>query len=164
MIIIAILMAVAIPTFLSQKSTARKTQLLTNIRMIQDALESCSAAGSDGLYTGCAEHDYLWAYDKSLKDLPICCPTSDRIAGAFDINGIDDDDTIVWVPSRTQQLQGYEIDTWMNDGDKKIWFQLAHWPDGTISKRCGEGDRPSSFDKAQLGGVPGSRICPKGSW
>lgn len=163
MIIIAILMAVAVPTFLAQKSTARKTQLLGNIHNIQQAIESCATNNTDGSYAGCTEHVYIQNYEKSLKDLPICCPDATRQAGEFDLNGVDTDDAIVWVATPTQKLHGYEIDTWMQDGDHEIWFQVAHWSDGTITRKCGEGKRPT-FRKTPEPGVPGSRACPTGNW
>jgi prepilin-type N-terminal cleavage/methylation domain-containing protein len=163
MIIISILMAIAVPTFLSQKSTARRTQLLENLHNIQVAIESCASGNTDGSYAGCTEHTFVQAYEASLKDLPICCPNGTRVAGEFDINGVEADDSIVWVPTPTQAVQGYEIDTWMKDGDKDIWFQVAHWADGTVTKKCGLGKRPT-FTKAAEAGVPGSRACPTGSW
>lgn len=163
MIIIAILMAIAVPTFLAQKSTARKTQLLENIHNIQQAIESCAASNTDGSYAGCTEHVYIQKYEKSLADLPICCPDANRQAGEFDLNGVADGDEIVWVATPTQQLYGYEIDTWMQDGDHDIWFQVAHWTDGTITRKCGEGKRPT-FRTTPEPGVPGSRACPTGKW
>ena len=50
MIIISILMAVAVPTFLSQKNNALKTQATSNIKQVITALESCAAAITQGGY------------------------------------------------------------------------------------------------------------------
>ena len=165
MIIIAVLIAIAVPTFLSQKSAATKTQLTMQIKLMQNALEACSAAKNlDGSYMGCAEHDYLWEFEPSVKDIPKCCPTPARIPGAFDINGISATNQIIWVPGRTEPVAGYEIDTWMHDGGTMIWFQLAHWPDGSVTRHCGEGNRPSSFAKDKPPGVKYSRVCKTGTW
>src|SRR5688500_11309025 len=58
MIIIAILMAVAVPTFLSQKQNAVATKTKSNIKQIVTAIESCAASNVTGQYNEAA-HDCL---------------------------------------------------------------------------------------------------------
>ena len=52
MIIIAILMAVAVPTFLRQKQSAIGTKAKSNIKTISTAIEACAASNVDGTYSG----------------------------------------------------------------------------------------------------------------
>ena len=162
MIIIAILMAIAIPTFLSQKSTAHKTQLLENISMIQKAMEACATNNLDATYTGCGEHTHIWEYEPALRNLDMAVGAPQH-AGEYDIDGIDENANRIWAPGRTEVLYGYEIYAYVQDGDKRIWFQLVHWPDGTVTKKCGEGGRPT-WSKDDEGPVDGSRICTTGTW
>jgi type IV pilus assembly protein PilA len=49
MIIIAILMAVAVPTFLKQKQSAVGTKAKANIKAVQGAIESCAAGNTSGM-------------------------------------------------------------------------------------------------------------------
>ncbi|MCZ4495566.1 MAG: hypothetical protein JWM25_149 [Thermoleophilia bacterium] len=161
MIIISILMAIAVPTFLSQKSNARRSQALSNVHMIQQAIEACSASRSEGTYTGCTEHSPLYVFEPSLKHLPKCC--SSKIEGEFDINGITAAGGRFGSPGPTDEVHGYEIFTWFNDGDTPVWFQLVHWDDGTVTKNCGAGMRPT-WSKSKGVGVPGSRVCTTGTW
>jgi len=163
MIIIAILMAVAVPTFLAEKSRARKTQIIQNFHNIELAIQACSLQNTDGSYAGCADWIPIWKYEPTLGNLPICCATPEVPANAYDINAIDGSNTIIWWPDETTPYSGFETDTWMQDGGKKIWFQFAHWPDGTITRKCGEGNRPT-FTKTAEPGVPGSRVCRTGKW
>jgi type IV pilus assembly protein PilA len=51
MIIIAILMAVAVPTFLKQKQNAVATKAKANIKQIVTTIESCATANTTGSYT-----------------------------------------------------------------------------------------------------------------
>jgi type IV pilus assembly protein PilA len=49
MIIIAILMAVAVPTFLKQKQSAVGTKAKANIKVVQGAIESCASGNTSGM-------------------------------------------------------------------------------------------------------------------
>src|SRR4051812_39296469 len=76
MIIISILMAVAVPTFLSQKNTALKTQATSNIKNVINAVESCASQITTGGYTDgngtdCTNQTQLEGYEASLKNLKI---------------------------------------------------------------------------------------------
>lgn len=161
MIIIGILLAIAVPTFLGQKTSARRSQSLANVHMIQQAIEACSAARSDGQYTGCAEHSALYVYEPSLKHLPRCC--SSKVEGEFDINGVTASGGRIASPGPTDDVYGYEVFTWFNDGDTPVWFQLVHWHDGTVTKSCGSGMRPT-WTTGKGAPVKGSRVCTTGTW
>ena len=163
MIIIAILMAVAVPSYLHQKRMAVRTQLLTNIHFIEQAVDGCSADNADGSYKGCTEHTYIQAFEPSLNNLPICCPVSPPPPGAFDVNGIAFDDSPIWVTPPTMAIQGWEVDAWMPEGSHDVWFQLAKWPDGNVTRKCGIGMRPT-FTKTPEPGIPDSMVCKTGKW
>jgi prepilin-type N-terminal cleavage/methylation domain-containing protein len=166
MIIIAILMAIAVPTFLAQKSTASKTKALENIQHVSNAVEACAAAG-DGTYGRCLEHAELIKYEKSLKDILDVWGGGPRTAGEFDIDAIDGG-TVVKAPIAGRAYQGYIVSTWVKDGNERIWYSLAHFDDGTVGKWCGRGDTgtaaPSGSAPAHGASVAGSRVCTTGSW
>jgi len=166
MIIIAILMAVAIPTFLSQKSSASKTKALENIKFIIDAVESCGVT-YQGDYTFCTEHAELVQIEPTLKDIGDVWGGGPRSPGEFDVDGIDNG-RVVKAPVRGRGYQGFIVTTWIKDGNKNVWFSEAHMEDGAIIKGCGEG---MTDQGAPSGGVPnpgaavaGSRMCTKGTW
>lgn len=162
MIIIAILMAIAVPTFLAQKSNAVKSKTLQNIEMMKDAIEACAVGNQDGSYTGCSEHVDLFRFEPSLQQLPICCPSGVQL-DSYDVNGVVDGVRRA-VPVPGEYVMGYEFITWLKDGDKKVWFQLVHWDDGTVSRRCGEGLVFPAMNTSPSPGVPGSRVCTTGKW
>jgi len=166
MIILAVLMAVAVPTFLMQKTTALKTQTIQSIDLISKAAESCSVAQA-GAYTTCLEHQALTDYEPSLAGTMDVWTTGNRRHGEFDIDGIYQG-KVVKAPNQTTAYQGYIIASWMQDGDKKIFFSLAHTETGAVIKACGEGDTNTA---APSGGAPhpgapvlGSRVCTSGHW
>lgn len=167
MIIIAILMAVAIPTFLAQKSNARRTKVMSDFKTFQHAMEACSAAKNpfDGTYGGCSEHVQLVAYDKGLKNIKLCCSFHPTRDGVYDINGVSSPGARVSnITAPGDDIVGYEFDAWIRDGDTMVMFQLIHWPDGTVTRRCGKTQYHLPLSKDPLSGVPGSRICTNGSW
>ena len=53
MIIIAILMAIAVPIFLSQKNKAVATGTKSDVTNVGDWFDSCAASATDGSYTNC---------------------------------------------------------------------------------------------------------------
>ncbi len=55
MIIIAILMAVAVPTFLKQKQSAVGTKAKANIKQVMTAIESCAAGNTSGMVSSNAQ-------------------------------------------------------------------------------------------------------------
>ncbi|MCW2925756.1 MAG: type secretion system protein [Thermoleophilia bacterium] len=74
MIIISILMAVAVPTFLKQKQTAVATQAKANIKQVINAVESCATSNTDGLInspTGrnCSDPAIVGADEPVLKNI-----------------------------------------------------------------------------------------------
>jgi prepilin-type N-terminal cleavage/methylation domain-containing protein len=166
MIIVAILMAIAIPTFLTQKSNAVKTKAMQNIEAVQHAVEAC-ALDHLGSYTTCAKHADLVESEPTLKEILDVWSGQDRTNGEFDIDGImagkvDKD------PDATKTYLGYVISTWIMDGDQKVFFSLVHMDDGRVVKACGAGDTGAA---APGGGAPsfgspvaGSRTCPDGRW
>ena len=52
-LVFAILLAVAIPTFLAQKDAALSSKAKASVLQVASGVESCAAATTDGTYTGC---------------------------------------------------------------------------------------------------------------
>lgn len=163
MIIIAILMAIAVPTFLAQKNNAQKTKALANIKTIVNAAETCTANSTDGVVGPCAYYSTLRNYEKGIAQLPT--PTTGGI-GQYDIDAIEND---VLIPGRSMTAQGYMVWTSIKDGDHDIWFAEIHREDGSLLKWCGKGIgltarnfAPSSATPPS--GVSGSRTCTTGTW
>lgn len=160
MIIIAILTAVAVPTFLAQKSTANKTQVLGNVSNIQKAILACGANNNDGALTGCAEHTHIWDYEPSVRHL-LRKGSGGWFApdgrSYYDVDGIDETGAIIYSPGRTQPLYGFQVTTAIRDGDKEIVFRLKHDVDGKVVKEC-------YWNGHAKGPVAGSRICTNGTW
>lgn len=166
MIIIAILMAIAVPTFLSQKSAASKTKALVNIKHVADAIEACAAAG-DGSYDNCLNHLVLVDFEPSLKPILDVWSGGPRTPGEFDVDAIDGG-LIHKAMQAGVTYQGYIVSTWIKDGSESVWFSLAHSDDGSVSKWCGRGNTsaaaPAGAAPAVGAPVPGSRVCTTGTW
>lgn len=88
MIIIAILMAVAVPTFLKQKQSAVGTKAKANIKQVMTAIESCAAGNTSGAVssTATAERNCtlpatLTADEPSFASLVVAgtAPGADRV-------------------------------------------------------------------------------------
>jgi prepilin-type N-terminal cleavage/methylation domain-containing protein len=166
MIIVAILAAVAIPTFLTQKSTASRTKAMENIDQVAKAVEACAASG-DGSYGRCLEHAQLVAFEPTLKPILDVWGGGPRTHGEFDIDAILAG-RVVKAPSATAQYQGYVISTWIQDGDTQVWFSLVHSDDGSVHKWCGKGDTGAATPGGSVptagSRVPSSRVCATGRW
>ncbi len=91
MIIIAILMAVAVPTFLRQKQSAIGTKAKANIKTIVTAVESCAASNIDGKYhssstagaADCTDTENLKAQEPAVGEL---LETGDGAGATFTVN------------------------------------------------------------------------------
>lgn len=168
MIIISILMAVAVPTFLSQKNTALKTQATANIKQVVNALESCAAQISSGGYIdasvdppmNCGTADTLVGYEKSLMQLNI---------QAEPINPLPTE------INKTQVVlsasgQGYMVQKMIQDSGKFVFFSEIHTDSGNLLKLCSTDagiTMPESAAEAdQLQGVPNpeTKTCKTGKW
>jgi prepilin-type N-terminal cleavage/methylation domain-containing protein len=173
MIIIAILMAVAVPTFLSQKNNAQKTQATANIKQIVNAIESCASNNLDGsyrpavvtpgttdclLWTGAANTitPGLKTMEKGLVPLAAGVPstTAPRVYQVAPIGS-----------------QGYMVQTGIQDGDVTIFFAEIHYQDGGLKKVCGGAPIPVPAAGATTpagilpgAAVPQSRTCTSGVW
>jgi prepilin-type N-terminal cleavage/methylation domain-containing protein len=94
MIIIAILMAVAIPVFLGQKQKALATNAKQNAKHVQDTLESCAAGTSSGtLQEGmfnCGTVANLTDDEPSLSKLLVGMNCGGRICVVVNVTGPDD--------------------------------------------------------------------------
>lgn len=146
MIIIAILMAVAVPTFLAQKNNAQKTKATANIKQIVNAIEACAVNNTSGGYEGCTAtsgSNSLTTFEKGLASL------------TFGTAGVE---TYQITPTGGTSPQGYTVTTAIKDGDKTVYFAEVHGEDGTLTKLCGA----SASSLGTL--VSGSRTCTNGKW
>ena len=158
MIIIAILMAVAVPTFLAQKNNAQKTKATANIKQIVNAIESCSANNTDGGYQGCTTPLALTSFEKGLVSLATGGNTLvNAPSTAVGMYGI--------VPSAGTNPQGYAVSASIKDGDiPRVTFTEVHNESGALLKICGTAACPPTQTAYPTGGVSGSRTCTNGRW
>jgi type IV pilus assembly protein PilA len=162
MIIIAILMAVAVPTFLAQKNNAQKTKATANIKQIVNAIESCAVNNTDGTYTGtgstppgtnCLTDVNLKSFEKGLTSLGTILAASPTNPGQYAV-----------LPNNTQ---GYSVQSVIQDGDYRVRFAENHLEDGNLAKICsaGTGSAPAIAATATTGaGNPNARTCTNGRW
>jgi prepilin-type N-terminal cleavage/methylation domain-containing protein len=166
MIIIAILMAIAVPTFLSQKANASKSRALQNIHHVKSALEAC-AMNYSGDYGVCSGHALLVQYEPSLKENLDVWSGQPRTPFEMDVDAIEAG-KVVKAPNASKTYQSYIISTWIQDGGAKVWFSEAHMDDGSIIRGCGPGmtdaAAPSGAPPTPGVAVPGSRTCSSGHW
>ena len=164
MIIISILMAVAVPTFLSQKNTALKTTATANIKNVINAVESCASQIPTGVYketaaggTDCSDKATLEGYEKSLSNLNL--QQTPPVASAAGV-----DQTQVKVLGATQQ--GYIVQKMILDSGQFVFFAEIHNEDGSLYKWCTVGaavpeaqtTAPTSANAAK------TKTCKNGKW
>jgi len=153
MIIIAILMAVAVPTFLGQKNNAQKSKATSNIKQIVNAIESCAVNNTDGGYQGCVLPTDLKRTEKGLNSITDMVSTGATTVSQYGI-----------VPTPGASPQGYAVSTAIKDGDKIVFFTEVHGEDGTLLKGCGTAALAPSAIMSPTTGVPDSRTCTNGKW
>ncbi|MCW2974552.1 MAG: prepilin-type N-terminal cleavage/methylation domain [Thermoleophilia bacterium] len=146
MIIIAILMAVAVPTFLAQKNTAQKTKATANIKQVVNAIESCSANNTDGTYTNCNTWALLTTYEKALVNLK-----NGTGVGQYQV-------------TFNNPPTAYVVTGTISDAGKTVVFSEVHGADGSLFKGCGAAGLPITTTKAPTTGVVGSKTCTNGNW
>lgn len=151
MIIIAILMAVAVPTFLAQKNNAQKTKATANIKQIVNAVEACAASNTDGTYGGCTTSAQLKAFEKGLANLTIADSTTPAMNGY----------SISHVGATPASAQGYIVGAQIKDGNTTPYFYEIHKEDGTLLKLCGSAAMTGA-SVVNTAAVPNSRTCPPG--
>ncbi len=170
MIIIAILMAVAIPTFLSQKNSAIKTKATANIKNVVNAIESCASQITGGGYkqtanaaTGdpaydCSDKATLEEYEKSLAQLQIqtTAPAGVADQGKFQV-------------ALSPSGAGYMVQTVINDSNIPVFYAEIHAANGALYKACGgtaftAPTDATTYTLTNAGGVAGSKTCKTGKW
>lgn len=114
---LAILLAIAVPTFLTQKDAAQATAAKANIQATVHAIESCAAGNITGAYVeeppgaDCLDKEHLETYEKSLANVDV------RIVAIG--------------------TQGYEVSaTVPGESGAPITYTERHEPDGRIEKTC----------------------------
>lgn len=113
---IAILLAVAIPTFMAQKNAATGTQAKANAKQLVTAVESCAATSPSGSYTGCTGA-VIATNTRALEPLLQRCGQPG--GGCIQMIGTN----------------GYEVST-MSVGTTPTTFRERHGEDGSIVKTC----------------------------
>jgi type IV pilus assembly protein PilA len=138
MIIIAILMAVAVPTFLKQKQNAVGTKAKANIKQIVTAVESCAASNVNGTYdspTNCVDPAIIKQQEPVVGEL-------------FDQSNTNS-------AGETYTLAGgaqtYTVTAEVASSDGTTTFTEVHNTDGTVVKTC------TPFG-------PTSKMCPTEQW
>jgi prepilin-type N-terminal cleavage/methylation domain-containing protein len=164
MIIIAILMAVAVPTFLSQKNNALKTKATGNIKQIITAMETCAVPITGGGYrqnadatTGdvaidCSNITTLRNTEKALTSLKLGPAALDTYAVTL-----------------SPTFQGMKVETAIREGSRTIYFSEVHDSDGRVSKRCGLATTRVPSDANPSPAIPvtpiaDSKTCQAGKW
>jgi type IV pilus assembly protein PilA len=120
MIIIAILMAVAVPTFLKQKQNAVATKAKANIKQIVSTIESCATANTTGSYTSprpCLTPATLISDEPVMSNvLPGTAPETCAISS---------------LPPT-----GYQVTCTMQGDTGLVTFTEQHQANGTLNKTC----------------------------
>jgi type IV pilus assembly protein PilA len=135
MIIIAILMAVAVPTFLSQKQNAIATKSKSNIKQIVNAIESCATSNTTGSYTeasnDCTSSARLSQIEPTLKAL-------------FTANGVE-----IYTVASVGGGSGFTVTgkALGSEGATVTWTE-THGADGTITKSCAPSTNKACGGKA----------------
>ncbi len=154
--IIALLLAVAFPTFVTQKSTAQATTATANVKQLVNAIESCAAARIDGTYQGnpsmgpdCLDPAELVEMESALAQLTI--GTTPPRAGAYQVApiGTDGYGYMVQAASESSSTGG------------PVWFAELHLADGRLLKLCD--DEPLAVADRAADGFD-SEGCSNGSW
>ncbi|MBC7644613.1 MAG: DUF4190 domain-containing protein [Thermoleophilia bacterium] len=108
-----IIMAVAIPVFLGQKTVAQTTMTKTNIKAVSDTVESCAAGTPSGTYETCDAA----AVTKSEPSLaPLFATRTIRLTSA----GKD----------------SYSVTGKSGTAQRPVFFTMTRTPTGAINKTC----------------------------
>ena len=167
MIIISILMAVAVPTFLSQKNNALKSKATANIKQIVTAMETCSAPITGG--------GYRQAADAITGDIAIDCSNVTTLRNVEKaLTNVKIQNT---APTGDEQYQvqlsangkGYIIQTRIEDSGAPVYFAEAHANNGVVWKRCGAAVMTVPADTATYAApaatpIATSKTCQTGKW
>lgn len=163
MIIIAILMAVAIPTFLAQKNNAQKTKATANIKQLVNAVESCAATNTDGTYEGCTTGTQLANFEKGLESLGTIVTTAPSKAFEYQVVPLGAGGAHA---ATDAGAQGYMVQTRIKDGATDVYFAEIHREDGSLLKLCSAA--PTGTATAITGATASgtahadSKTCPAG--
>lgn len=152
--IFSLLLAIAVPTFTAQKSTAQATQVKANVKQVVFAIESCAVERVDGTYTGtdsstrpdCLDPAALIEREPALQ--PLHLGASTPRPGAYQVAPIGPDGF------------GYMIQA-ASEATPATWFAELHLPDGRILKLC-DSEPLSATDRS--GGASDARGCSDGTW
>lgn len=125
MIIIAILMAVAVPTFLKQKQNALATKAKANVKAVVSTIESCAATNVTGAYNSprdCTATASLIADEPTLTNLSLgtaAAPPADTCS----VSG--------------GGAQAYQVNcSFLGESGTVVTFSEQHTANGTINKTC----------------------------
>jgi type IV pilus assembly protein PilA len=137
-VIVGILAAVAIPSFLNQRGKASDTSAKAQVRSMQTAIESCAADNTQGqaTYSGC-----------DLSRL-------NQIEPTISIGGANPPDVQLQNSNRTYQITSAPAP---NTGNR---YQITKGTNGVLSRDCGTGALPTVGSSGHnTAGCP-----PDGNW
>lgn len=162
MIILGILMAVAVPTFISQKQKALGKASQQNVKHLYDAVEACSAGSTSGLYIdsaaslNCFDTTQLSSDEGSFGTLL----TGTNCGGSPCLAFYNQNADYYTIIGRTEGTAA-----------TSAWFGLWRQPDGAIVKRCGDAATFSAATSSATAPAPAApvdknakRMCPGGIW
>lgn len=138
MIIIAILMAVAVPTFLAQKRNALATRAKVNIKMVVNTIESCAASNTTGAIKGarnCTDAAVL------RQDEPVLDAMGNKFWSGTGNNvfPLPDQIAVADLEGGWGTRMGYSVRTSFFDksvGYGWVMYWEHHFPDGRVDRGC----------------------------
>lgn len=119
LVTVAILLALAVPTFLVQRDAAVSGQAQANLKQVVNAVEACAAGNVDGTYRGCGSAGVA-ELEPAFATLLDACGQPGGVCLELDAGD---------APT------GYEV-TAMTKGPETATFSLKSNADGTLSKTC----------------------------
>jgi hypothetical protein len=146
---LAILLAVAVPTFSAQKENAVSANSTANIKQVVNAIESCAANNTDGAYAGgadtnCLDPAALRDYESGLEEIEL--GTGVPRSGGYQVATIG------------SEHMGYLVQAAVGDG----YFAELHFPDGRLLKLCGP--KPFTAASTPNDGSGDTGSCSDGTW
>jgi prepilin-type N-terminal cleavage/methylation domain-containing protein len=157
MIIIAILMAVAVPAFLGQKQKAIATQAKSNIKNIADAIDSCAASLTNGEYVqgavDCTTPATIGNNEPSLNALKITAGNAPG-SGGYSVNA-----------AAAYGNDGYAVIANVNVGGTPMYFWEEKLASGQENKYCApQVTLGGTTPPAAGAGAAAQKVCPTGAW
>lgn len=118
LLLLPIILAVAIPTFLAQKEIAGSTVAKADVKNVVNAVESCATVNVDGSYSGCGDAAALAEIEPVLADVLQDCGSAGGVCVEL-----------------TADEMGYTVRA-VDRGSPSTTYVESHGSDGAIQKTC----------------------------